>query len=231
MLHNLKHISGHQLAASDGAIGHVKDFYFDDKTWAIRYLVADTGTWLTGRQVLLSPHAFGRLDKAGQILTIRLTRKQIENSPSIDAHRPVSRQYEENYFNYYGWPYYWEGGQMWGPGDTPAFTLLPRPYALASYDYPRWDDVHLRSTNAVNGYHIHTPDGPIGHVTGFLVDDRSWAIRELVVEAGHWYAGKEILIAPRDVERISYEDSTVFVNLNKETIQRTAENRIAHAGA
>ena len=109
MLHNLKQIRGHKLAASDGAIGHVKDFYFDDKTWAIRYLVADTGKWLPGRQVLLSPHAFGRLDHDGKILAINLTRKQIENSPSIDEHRPVSRQYEQNYYNYYGWPTYWEG--------------------------------------------------------------------------------------------------------------------------
>ena len=68
MLHNLKQIRGHKLAASDGAIGHVKDFYFDDKTWAIRYVVADTGNWLTGRLVLLSPYSFGRLDYEGKVL-------------------------------------------------------------------------------------------------------------------------------------------------------------------
>src|SRR5471030_1010338 len=109
MLQNIKELYGHKLAASDGEIGHVKDFYFDDKTWVIRYLVADTGTWLTGRQVLLSPYAFGSFDQNEKMLRVNLTKRQIENSPTIDAHRPVSRQYEENYYRYYGWPTYWQG--------------------------------------------------------------------------------------------------------------------------
>ncbi len=144
MSHNLKQILGHKLAAADGAIGHVKDFYFDDKTWAIRYLVADTGHWLPGRQVLLSPYSFGRLDQDGKVLSINLTRKQIENSPSIDTDRPVSRQYEQNYYSYYGWPTYWEGGALWGTGDYPDFIPADRPYDFHSYDYPQWDDIHHR---------------------------------------------------------------------------------------
>ena len=231
MLQNIKELYGNKLAASDGDIGQVMDFYFDDKTWVIRYLVADTGSWLTGRLVLLSPHAFGKLDLVENTLQVKLHKKQIENSPSIESHKPVSRQYEIEYYRYYGWPAYWDGSAMWGLGGFPVVMPPSKDELEAQQKYHHRDDKHLRSTNAVNGYHIHTPDGPIGHVTGFLVDDRSWAIRELVVEAGHWYAGKEILIAPNDVERISYEDSTVFVNLNKETIQRTAESRVAHAGA
>jgi uncharacterized protein YrrD len=230
MLHNLKQIRGHKLAASDGAIGHVQDFYFDDKTWAIRYLAADTGTWLAGRQILLSPHAFGRLDNDGKILSINLTRKQIENSPSIDSHRPVSRQYEENYYNYYGWPHYWDGAGVWGPRDFPTFTPSLLPYDFRSYEYPRWDDVHLRSTNAVTGYAIQATDGTIGTVSGFLVDQKKWVIRELAVETGHWYSGKEILITPAMIERISYGESKVFVNLTKADLERTEEKHLAAAG-
>ena len=230
MLHNLKQIRGHKLAASDGAIGHVKDFYFDDKTWAIRYLVADTGKWLSGRQVLLSPYAFGRLDHDGKILSINLTRKQIENSPSIDEHRPVSRQYEQNYYNYYGWPNYWEGGGLWGAGDYPEFAPSSLPYEFRSYDYPKWDDIHLRSTNAVTGYDIEATDGTLGSVSGFLVDQKKWVIRELAVETGHWYSGKEILITPGKIERISYEESKVFVKLTKGNLERTEEKHLAQAG-
>ena len=230
MLHNLKQIRGHKLAASDGTIGHVKDFYFDDKTWAIRYLVADTGSWLSGRQVLLSPYAFGHLDQNGKILKINLTKKQIENSPSIDAHRPVSRQYEQNYYNYYGWPTYWEGGALWGTGDYPEFASSPRPYELKSYDYPKWDDIHLRSVNAVTGYGIQATDGTLGSVSGFLVDQKKWVIRELAVETGHWYSGKEILVTPSMIERISYAESKVFVTLTKADLERTEEKHLAHAG-
>jgi len=231
MLHNLKQIRGHKLAAADGAIGHVSDFYFDDQTWAIRYLVADTGNWLTGRQVLLSPHAFGHLDHDGKVLTINLTRKQIEHSPSIDAHRPVSRQYEQNYYNYYGWPNYWEGGGLWGASEYPAFTPLARPYAFESYNYPQWDDIHLRSTNVVTGYGIQATDGALGSVSGFLVDQKRWRIRELAVETGHWYSGKEILITPDKIEHISYGESKVFVKLSKADLERTEEKHLAAAGS
>lgn len=229
MLLNLKRISGHKLAASDGEIGHVKDFYFDDKSWAVRYLVADTGSWLTGRQVLLSPYSFGRFDADGEMLQVNLTKKQIENSPSIDAHRPVSRQYEENYYSYYGYPVYWQGGEMWGSADYPGMLPAISPAALRQYEYPKWDDVHLRSSKTVTGYDIEANDGSLGSVSGFVVDDKRWVIRELAVEAGHWYSGKEILILTNKVTRISHKDSKVFVDVTKADIERTAENHLVKA--
>ncbi len=231
MLQNIKELYGYKLGASDGDVGHVKDFYFDDKTWVIRYLVADTGSWLSGRLVLISPHAFGGIDQGGKTLLVKLTRKQIENSPSIESHKPVSRQYEVEYYRYYGWPAYWDGAAMWGMGGFPVVLPPSKDELEAHQQHHHRNDKHLQSTHAVNGYHIQTVDGTIGHVSGFLVDDKSWAIRDLVVETGHWYAGKEILIAPAKIERISYEESKVFVQLTKAEIQRTEENEVAKTGA
>lgn len=230
MLQNTKELYGNKLAALDGDIGHVKDFYFDDKIWVIRYLVVDTGSWLTGRLVLLSPHAFSKLDQHEKTLHVKLLKKQIENSPSIESHKPVSRQYEIEYYRYYGWPVYWNGGAMWGLGGYPM-AMPPSKDQMDAHLLHHRDDKHLQSTQAIADYHIQTSDGPIGHVSGLMVDDRSWAIHELVVETGHWYADKEILISTGKVERISYEDSTVFVNLTKADIQQTAENEVAKAGA
>ena len=163
MLHSVKHLYGSKLGASDGDIGHVKDFLFDDQSWVVRYLVADTGDWLPGRQVLISPHAFVSLDWTGKLLLLRLRRKQIENSPSIELHKPVSRQYEEAYYRYYGWPYYWEGSGLWGLSGFPILELPPTPLpgepASASGRAPESADAHLRSTQAVNGYHIQASDG------------------------------------------------------------------------
>jgi hypothetical protein len=205
----------------------VKDFYFDDKIWVIRYLVADTGPWLTGRLVLLSPHAFGTFDPHDKTLQVSLHKRQIENSPSIESHKPVSRQYEIEYYRYYGWPAYWNGDAMWGFGGYPV-VRPPSKDEMEVHLQPRHrDDKHLRSTTAVTGYAIQTTDGEIGHVKSFLVDQMSWAIRELAVEAGHWYSGREILISPGTIERISYEESKVFVNLSKEDIQRTPRGREA----
>ncbi len=230
MLQNIKELYGHSLVATDGEIGRVKDFYFDDKTWVIRYLVADTGSWLTGQLVLLTPHAFGLLDQSAKTLQVKLHRKQIENCPPMDAHKPVSRQYEIDYYKYYGWPAYWNGGAMWGLGGFPVL-VPPSSTEIASRQHHHRDDKHLRSTLAVTGYHIQTVDGTIGHVSGLMVDDKSWAIREIVVESGHWYAGKEILIAPDQGEHISFEASKVIVSLTKADIQQTAEKHVAQAGA
>jgi hypothetical protein len=231
MLQNIKKLYGFKLAAPDGGIGHVKDFFFDDKTWVIRYLVADTGSWLPGRLVLLSPHAFGIVDQYDRTLNVKLTKKQIENGPPIDSHKPVSRQYEIEYYRYYGLPTYWDGGAMWGLGGYPMI-LPPSKYEMEHQPrHHHRDDKHLQSTHAVNGYQIQTVDGAIGTVSGFMVDDRSWAIRALVVEAGHWYSGKEIMITPNKIERISYEDSKVFVSLTQADIERTEAHELVQVGA
>jgi hypothetical protein len=222
MLRSIKRIYGDKLGASDGEIGHVKDFYFDDKSWAVRYLVADTGSWLAGRQVLISPHAFGSLDQAGKVLRVNLTRTQIENSPPIESHKPVSRQYEEEYYRYYGWPFYWRGEALWGMSGFPILELPSRPLpsepSPASDRHPECADAHLRSTQAVNGYHLQASDGIIGHVCDFMMDDKSWAIGQLVIKTGHRLSGKEVQLSSSQVDRISWDESTVFVNLTKEAI-------------
>jgi hypothetical protein len=214
MLLNTKDLYGHQLAASDGKIGHVKDFLFDDKTWVIRYVVADTGDWLPGRLVVLSPHCFERWDETEKTLHVGLKRAQIENSPSIEAHRTVSRQFEVEYFRHYGWPAYWTGGAIWGLGGFPM-VQPPPPGEVQAGVHRHRDDKHLQSAQAIKGYHAQTPGGPIGEVKGFLVNAKSWAIRELVVETGHWYSGKTIHVAPSQVERISYAESKVYMNISR----------------
>ena len=227
MLQNIRQLYGNKLAASDGDLGHVKDFYFDDMNWVIRYLVADTGSWLTGHLVLLSPHAFGKLDQDEKTLHVNLRKTQIEVSPSIDSHKPVSRQYEIDYFAYYSWPPYWNGDALWGISDYPVILQPTKKEMEIQKKIHHRDDKHLRSIQEVTGYHIHSIDGEIGHVSSFLVDDMSWAIRELVIETGHWCSGKEILISPSKVNRISYEEAKVFVSLTKSDIQQTMENEVS----
>jgi len=230
-LQSTKDLYGNKLAALDGDIGHVKDFYFDDEIWVIRYLVADTGSWLLDRLVLLSPHAFGKLDPREKTLHVNLRKTQIQGSPSIELHKPVSRQFETEYYGYYGWPTYWAGDAMWGLGGYPAALPPTKEEVEVRRQFKHREDKHLRSSLAVTGYQIAATDGTIGRVSGFMVDDRSWEIRELVVEAGHWYAGKRILIAASKVSRISYEESKVYVGLSKADIQKTRENGHANAGA
>jgi hypothetical protein len=212
----------------------VKDFYFDDQNWTVRYLVADTGLWLAGREVLISPHAFPEGFR-GKILRVNLTRKQIEDSPAIESHKPLSRQYEEEYHRYYGWPYYWQGGGLWGMSGFPILELPPKPLPsepdTMSGPQPERADAHLRNTQAVNGYHLQATDGIIGHVCDFMMDDKSWAIHELVIKTGHRFSGKEVLIPVSKVARISFDESTVFVNLTREAIEQSPEPNRVRVGA
>jgi sporulation protein YlmC with PRC-barrel domain len=224
MLQSIKQLLGDKLGASDGDIGHVKDFYFDDQNWMVRYLVVDTGSWLTGRQVLLSPHAFASLHQDGKVLCVNLTRKKIEDSPAIESHKPVSRQQEDAYHRYYGWPAYWLGEGMWGMGGSsiletpPAF---PGKSAATNGPQPKLADAHLLSTQAVSGYHVQATDGIVGHVCDFMMDDQSRAINQLVIKTGHRFTGDEVLIPVSNVDRISYDDSTVFVKLTKEAVEKS----------
>jgi hypothetical protein len=176
--------------------------------------------------VLLSPHAFGSFHQDGDVLLVNLTRQQIENSPSIDSDKPVSRQYEEDYYRYYGWQPYWEEADLWGAS---AFPMAPPPQLapsapanLGNSPYSE-DDPHLRSTQAISGYHIQTSDGTIGHVTDFIIDDQNWTVCHIVVETGHWFSGKEIAISPEQIDHISYAESKVLVKLTKEAILEKPE--------
>ena len=224
MLRSIKQLYGEKLGASDGEIGRVKDFYFDDEKWAIRYVVVDTGAWLPGRQVLLSPHAFGSLHQVGQDLLVNLTRKQIEGSPSIDSHKPVSRQYEEEYYRYYGWPYYWNGDDIWGMSGFPILETPPAPAAAPGGPQRKRADAHLRSTRDVSGYHIKATNGTAGRVCDFMMDGQSWAMVELIVKTGHLLSGKEVCLPTSAVERISYKESAVIVSLTKAAVERSCAN-------
>ena len=107
MLNKVKTLVDYKLDSLDGEFGKVKEFYFDDRYWTIRYLVADTGDWLPGRQVLISPHALVAAIKAEEHVAVGLSKKQIEESPTLDKDVPVSRQFEATYYGYYRYPLYW----------------------------------------------------------------------------------------------------------------------------
>jgi hypothetical protein len=231
MLRSIKQLYGNKLGALDGEIGHVKDFYFDDQNWAVRYVLADTGSWLTGRLVLISPYSLGRLAQAGKVLSVNLTRKQIEDSPSIESHKPVSRQYEEEYHNYYGWPYYWQGDALWGMSGVPMMALPSKPTTAEIAAQSKRRDAHLRSAQAVNGYHLRATDGLLGHVCDFMMDDQSWAIGQLVIKTGNRFSGNEVQVPAGKVDRISYEESTVFVAMTSEAVEQSPAHYMAAEAA
>jgi len=228
MLCTVKTLKSYKLESLDGEIGKVKEFYFDDRYWTIRYLVASTGTWLPGRQVLISPHALGAINKSiyEQQIGINLTKKQIEDSPTWDSDKPVSRQFEEIYHGYYDWPAYWSGPHQWG--SSPHIERDREKWKTAASSSQQGEntssrDPYLRSTHAVTGYHIDADDGEIGHVEDFVIDNETWAIRYLIVNTHNFWPGRKVLISPQWIERVSWGQSKVFINLSRETIKESPQ--------
>lgn len=221
MLFKTKKLEGYKLNANDGEIGSVKEFFFDDKHWAVRYLVLETGNWLTGRQVLISPYALTSVNEDEENIGVNLTKKQIEESPTLESDKPVSHQFEKAYFAYYQLPAYWYGAAMWGT----------YPYLVSDnkgmnekikQEKKSWDP-HLRSTNDVTGHRIQANDGEIGHVEGFIIDDETWAIRYLIIDTKNWWAGKKVLVSPHWIDRVSWDELKVFINLSREDIKQSPE--------
>jgi hypothetical protein len=233
-------INGYAIAASDGHLGTVNDFLFDDASWLVRWLVVDTGKWLSGRKVLLSTFVLGHVDPKEHEFAVELTMQQVKDSPDIDTHRPVSRQIETNICDYYGWSPYWGNGLFTDSygyiGDAVAVApSLGFREPLASRDLAPWgsrqreddiadtersdDDPHLRSIEAVTGYHIHASDGEIGHVEDFLIDDADWSIHYLVVNTKNWWPGKKVLISPLSAREIDWTNKLVNLDVDRERVK------------
>lgn len=233
MLRNMKDLLGYALQATDGIIGDLKDFYFDDQSWVVRYLIVDTGTWLSSRKVLVSPIAIAGSSATGKVFLSSLTRKQVKNSPDIDTDKPVSRQHELRHLDYYGHPKYWEGVGLaggiypsWLTGFHNRGNAVEDPWSQPDR-IRRADEAnqgtnahpHLRSCNAVLQYHVHASDGEIGHVKGMLVNLETWAVRYIVVNMSSWWFGHEVLIAPQWIQNVSWPDRTVAVNLVRQAVK------------
>jgi hypothetical protein len=219
---NNKHLKDFAIRAKDGELGTVVDLYFDDETWAIRYLVVDTGKWLSGRRVLISPMSVVHIDWNAKRLDVELTVEDVQHSPAIDTHRPVSRRHEAEYLGYYGYPYYWTGPYLWGPAFYPAGwagSANASTETMAERVQKESSESHLRSTGAVTGYRIEATDGHIGHVDGFVVDDMAWAVRYVEVATRNWLPGKKVLVSPAWITRVSWADSTVYTGLSREAIK------------
>jgi protease I len=227
MLHKAKDLRRYTLMASDGETGRVDDILFDDVSWTVRYFVVDTGGWLTGRLVLISPASFEQPDHDAKRISVALTKGQIENAPSIYRDRPVSRQHEEELSGYYGWPRYWGMGALAGFGAAPVYPppgpSQPTEAEEIARGAEQQPDPHLRSIKEIVGYGIQATDGKIGHVEDLIIDDSDWRVRYLVIDTRDWLPGKDVLLAVPWIQQVSWPDRKVHVNLTKDTIKNSPE--------
>jgi uncharacterized protein YrrD len=230
MLHSAKEMRGLTIAATDGEFGTIDDLYFDDVQWTVRYLVVNTGGWITGRNVLVPINAVVGAGWPEENIQVKLTKEQIQNSPGIDTDKPVSRQHEADAYKHYGYPDYWSGPYLWGRAVFPTL-FEDKPFE----DQERQDrrqrmeqkgagaNPHLRSSKEVNGYTVQATDDTVGHIEDFLFDDKDWSIQLVAVDTANWLPGKEVLISPQRIGRVSWEDNKVFVDLSRDAVENSPE--------
>ena len=221
-------LKGFAIEASNGRIGTVSDFLFDDVTWNIRWVVVETGSWLTGRKILIHPSAVGEPDSSREELPVRLTKEQVKGSPDISSDEPVSRQMQTNLYGYYGWDPLWgDRNYFSGYSSSMGATIdpLPRRFDSDLLEASRRDsglddgDPHLRSVTEVMSYHIQTKDGPIGHIEDFLVNNSTWGIRYLVIETRNWWPGQLVLMSPHGVRGISWSTHDVTLDVTRDQVK------------
>jgi hypothetical protein len=198
MLHSLSLMTGASVLASDGVTGSVSQFFFDDRTWTIRYLVVDTGNWIARRNVLLPVTAVETPDWEKRVFPVHLTREQVRHSPDVDTAKPVSRQQEIAMSKYFGGSTYWS-------------VRFPTGRYTAEMEYPAATegDPHLRSAWDVAGYKVWATDGELGRLEDYVLDDASWHLGYLIVTTGNWLNSQNLLVSTRWVESISWADSRV----------------------
>ena len=234
MLYRGSDLCDFHLNAKDGRVGKIKDIYFDDLSWTVRYLVVDTGSWLSGREVLIAPHVLTGFNDDAQAFLTNLSLQTVNDSPSPEAHRPVSRQYEERLNLHYGWESYW-GHPIYPWANLYAYPLGVRPYVMpqdesvtahAVGDHAeKQGDAHLRSRKEIHGYGIIATDGLIGEINDVLIEPGSWRITHLVADTRTWWPGKHVVIDRGMVRKINWFDRRVELDLTRAELRNSPEYR------
>lgn len=232
MNRNIKNLVGFNLKETDGEIGNIEDFYFDDITWKVRYLVVRTGNWFTGRKVLISPKSLQKADWENEEFLINLTQDQIKNSPDIDTEKPVSRQQEEALYSYYPWGNYWgtdpteHGAGIFGSMPSDLYNSEVDRAEIQTPVRAENNDQHLRSTDNLTGYKIHATDGEIGKVVDYIIDDTNWEIKFLVIESGSWLESRKVLISVQWIREVNWDNSLVVVSVTTGEVKNSPKFNI-----
>jgi uncharacterized protein YrrD len=233
MLRKVKDILGSTIRATDGDIGSVRDLYFDDHEWSVRYMVVETGPWLFGKQVLISPDSMEQFNWEDRALYVSLTTEQVKNAPDVDLAQPISREQARDVNMYYGWSLHWLGfGDIAAPAGAPgAYTGIEaaEPRRGRQWAEPRdhtpepENETTLRSAREVMGYDVQASDEKVGNLEDIFVDEASWRIHYLVVDTGGLLPGKQVLIAREWVQRFDWARSEVYVDIPRDRIETAPE--------
>ena len=222
MLRSLNQLIGYSVLATDGPIGRVSEMYFDDQEWRMRYLVVETGGWLSSRKVLLPVLSLEKPDWKLEEIPVSLTRELVRSSPEIDTDMPVARQHEIDLHAHYGWEMYWAGGNYMRSGDMVPY-VEPEPRHIDTNKGGKPYNPHLRSTKFITSCRVHAIDGDVGHASDFIIDDAAWMIHQLVINIGTFFSPNQVMLPPERVGNIEWERRKVNVKVYRDDVRNSPQ--------
>jgi len=209
VLGSVKRLTGYKIAGDDGDIGRIRDFYFDDDTWTVRYVVADTGKWIPDRGVVISPDKIGQPDHNRQALPVTLSRKRIEQGPIIPQGLPISRSDESKLSKHFGWISYWPNAKEKPP------SAVPIPVKSGNGNGCETDGFQLRSAHGMIGYALEARDGQVGSVADLLMETADWGVCYIVVDVQNWMEGEQLLLAPHWLNSVCWKTGQCRVGASR----------------
>lgn len=217
----------YDVKGSSEHIGKLHDIYLDDETWKIKWFVVETGNWFSSNKILLDSEKIIKVSPQEGTFHVSLTQKDVEEAPSANEHLPVGDQHRNEYsyiaasHNTLLFPGY--------AGLMMPTTLIERPEQAVGAEKNLEElarqqaDRHLRSASEIEGYTIHAADGNLGPLSDLVINAETWTIELLALDTSKWLPGRTVVISPRSIDRISWEDRELVVMMEKETIEQSPE--------
>jgi hypothetical protein len=202
MFCHLRTLADALVITRDGDQKPIRNFLFDDRSWSIRFLVVDVGSWFARRLVVIPTTVVDEPDWAKKVVAAHLTKDQLLKSPNVDSAKPVSRQQQLALNELFGW------------ADFAYDWCIPRALVPAQRGFPvhTQDDPHLRSTLDLTGYQVWATDGYLGRLEDFVLEQASWHINYLMVKVGDWVLNREQFVSTLSVRAISWADHRVTLD-------------------
>ncbi|EPX77919.1 hypothetical protein [Salipiger mucosus] len=221
MLMSFHDLRSYGIHATDKQTGSINDFYFDDHEWRLRYLVAHTGFFLTGRETLVGAARLGTPDTERMELPINLSAQELRTAEPGEAHQPANAQRHATHMlpdTGFWAPYLVATELFYTPSRAQELMAETRDEndTTEAEDY---QDMKLRSMVEVIGYKIAEKDGDVGSVCGFLIDPEDWTLQHVVVETGHWLPGRRVAITTRWIEAADWHEQRIHVEVSRQEIE------------
>jgi sporulation protein YlmC with PRC-barrel domain len=207
VLIGLTELKTYQVTSRGGEIGRVADVVFPRGEWVVRYIVVRSDE--LERKIILPCSCLEQANRRKRLLEADVERSQVEASPDLDLTKQIEHREEQDLYECYGWPPYWLQEEQ---DVTPTGALSGEPEQTGGPDQAEFSSPELQlATDLVGAYAVHAHEGEFGVLQDIAVDDQTWMIPYLVVDAPAKHSC--ILVETDRVSEVDWVTKEVYVSL------------------